>query len=584
MMIQEDAKTTLGQNVVGEKNAPLKIPTVSDPNLAVELYSEDLDLPVILDFLGPDDILVTEKDKGTVQRIVNGTVLEKPVLDVPVATISSRGLLGIAIDREQNPAGTRYVFLYYTESGSGIDGDDRLTNGTEPLGNRLYRYEWKNNTLTNPLLLLDLPVGVKTGVQHNGGIIRIGPDGNVYLIIGDLNEHKTQAQNLRNGPPADGTSAIYRITKNGTALHDNPLDGKSPVDKYYAYGVRNSFGMDFDPVTGTLWETENGPNFGDEINLVEPGFNSGWKRQMAFTVNPFYPDEFVVLGGDAKHGKYSDPELVWDHPIGVSALTFLNSDSLGKQYANDMLVGDVNYGNIYRFDLDKNRTSLQIYTPLADRTAQNQTEVEKLIFGKGFGRISDIKQGPDGYIYVVDIGAGKIWRIVPANVLNNVNRLIQNNNATSQNETQGGVITLHNNTINMIGPKYTWRPIYDVEVNTNESGIHLSVNTKRNNQIFHRAYLLETLNSTSGPTNMTLIYSSNSLNGSAKYAFEILNSKTNKILVSQILNDTRGTVQKVTIKVPPHSQLLPAEFRLEVITDTPGYHILNVEKMLINRI
>ena len=342
--------------------------------------------------------------------------------------------------------------------------------------------------------------------------------------------------------------------------------------------------MDFDPVTGTLWETENGPNFGDEINLVAPGFNSGWKRQMAFTVNSFYPDEFVVLGGNSKHGKYSDPEFVWDHPVGVSALTFLNSDSLGKQYTNDMLVGDVNYGNIYHFNTDKNRTSLQIYTPLADKTAQNQTEVEKLIFGKGFGRISDIKQGPDGYIYVVDIGAGKIWRMVPANILNGINRTASTvRNDTAQNKTQSGVIAVDNRTINLIGQNYTWKPIYDLKVDTNESGIHLSVNTKRKNEIFHRAYILETLNGTTGPTNLTMLYSTYTLNGSAKFAFEILNSKSSKILVSQILNDTRGTVQKVTIKVPTIPQALPAEFRLEVITDRPGNHILNVEKILLGR-
>jgi glucose/arabinose dehydrogenase len=112
---------------------------------------------------------------------------------------------------------------------------------------------------------------------HNGGKILIGPDQNVYLVVGDIDNSRTQAQNEYNGRLPDGTSVIYRITQDGLVLQGvNPLGNTEPFNKYYAYGIRNSFGMDFDPVTGKLWDTENGPTSGDEINLVEPGFNSGW--------------------------------------------------------------------------------------------------------------------------------------------------------------------------------------------------------------------------------------------------------------------------------------------------------------------
>jgi glucose/arabinose dehydrogenase len=146
--------------------------------------------------------------------------------------------------------------------------------GNDPLGNRPYRYEFLNNKLVNPKLLLDLPA--KPIPIHNGGKIVIGPDNNVYLVVGDLN-HKSITQNFANNPYSNGTGVIYRVTQEGEAVKDI-LGSKHPVNKYYAYEIRNSFGMDFDPITGILWDMENGPSFGDEINLIEPGFNSGWRK------------------------------------------------------------------------------------------------------------------------------------------------------------------------------------------------------------------------------------------------------------------------------------------------------------------
>jgi len=232
------------------------------------------------------------------------------------------------------------------------------------------------------------------------------------LIVGDLREHRTKAQNNQTGPAPDGTSVIYRITQDGTSVVPTVLGDKEPLDKFYAYGIRNSFGLDFDPITGKLWDTENGPNYGDEINLVEPGFNSGWKRQQGFLINPYYPDAFVDIGEKDKAGVYSDPEFVWNQTVVPTALKFLNTDKLGKQYENDMLVGDGKFGNIYHFDLRDNRTRLAIYTPLADKIAENVKELEKIIFGSGFVIVTDLEVGPDGYLYVLSY-RGEIWKIVP---------------------------------------------------------------------------------------------------------------------------------------------------------------------------
>src|ERR671930_1243524 len=121
-----------------------KGPTVNDPNLKVEEVFKGLDFPTSMAFLGPNDILVLEKNKGTVQRIVDGKMQPDPVLDVNVANLNERGMLGIAVAKQHDESGTTYVFLYYTESGGGNDGDD-TSSGIEPLGNRLYRYELVNN-------------------------------------------------------------------------------------------------------------------------------------------------------------------------------------------------------------------------------------------------------------------------------------------------------------------------------------------------------------------------------------------------------------------------------------------------------
>jgi Glucose / Sorbosone dehydrogenase len=114
----------------------------------------------------------------------------------------------------------------------------------------------------------------------------------MYTLLLVILSHRTQTQNIVDGPPSDGTGGIIRITQDGRTVADNPLGSAYPQNLYYAYGIRNSFCMDFDYLTGKLWDTENGPNYGDEINLVEPGFNSGWAQvQGLWTPNGDIGDE-----------------------------------------------------------------------------------------------------------------------------------------------------------------------------------------------------------------------------------------------------------------------------------------------------
>jgi glucose/arabinose dehydrogenase len=387
-------------------------PTLTDSNLKVEQVVERLDTPTTMAFLRPNDILVLEKDTGSVKRILNGKLLYQPLLDVNVANSVERCMCGIAISKNNS---TTYVFLYYTEI-EGNDGEDR--EGKEPLANRLYRYQLVNDKLVNPTLLLDLPA--TPGPRHNGGAIIIGPDNNLYVPVGDIDgsfkeeETETQAQNYNDGVEPDGRSGILRITQDGQPVGEGILGNSIPLKLYYAYGIRNSFGLAFDPVTGKLWATENGPEDDDEINLVEPGFNSGWVQVhgLARLTPEFDPSELVDFD---KKGHYRDPELVWQNTAGPIAVLFMTSDKLGSQYVNDMFIADVHYGRIYHFKLNADRTHLALPPQLDDKVISNSTAdvLDEIIFGENFGGITDLKIGPDGYLYVVSVGIGKIFRIAP---------------------------------------------------------------------------------------------------------------------------------------------------------------------------
>jgi glucose/arabinose dehydrogenase len=372
-------------------------PTLTDSNLKVEQVVEGLDTPTTMAFLRPNDILVLGKDTGSVKRILNGKLLYQPLLDVNVANSVERCMCGIAISKNNS---TTYVFLYYTEI-EGNDGEDR--EGREPLANRLYRYQLVNDKLVNPTLLLDLPA--TPGPRHNGGAIIIGPDNNLYVPVGDIDgsfkeeETETQAQNYNDGVEPDGRSGILRITQDGQPVGEGILGNSIPLKLYYAYGIRNSFGLAFDPVTGKLWATENGPEDDDEINLVEPGFNSGWVQVhgLARLTPEFDPSELVDFD---KKGHYRDPELVWQNTAGPTAVLFMTSDKMGSQYVNDMFVADVHHGSIYHFKLNADRTHLALPPQLDDKVISNSTAdvLDEIIFGENFGGITDLKIGPDGYL------------------------------------------------------------------------------------------------------------------------------------------------------------------------------------------
>jgi aldose sugar dehydrogenase len=381
--------------------------SVEDQNLSVESFVGGLNSPTSMAFLDSNNILVLEKD-GLVRLVSNGQLQPQPVLEIPVDSQSERGLLGIAVqentntDNNSNKNGdTKNIFLYYTI----VDQD------SDELRNMIYKYTWNGQTLENPTPILNLPA--IPGPNHDGGKLMIGPDNYLYGVIGDLN-HDSMLQNFQDGPGPDDTGIIFRInTTDGTVAPDNPFftEQNDPLSKYFAYGIRNSFGLTFDPVTKIIWDTENGPASNDEINIVEPGFNSGWQTIMG-PISSSGNTEDDLVNFEGSH--YADPILTWLDPPALTDIEFLNSSSLGENYYNNVFVGDNNNGNLYYFELNPDRNGFVI-DMVPDLVVDSEEEQSSIIFGSGFGSITDLVTGPDdGFLYVLSHENGIIYRVTPA--------------------------------------------------------------------------------------------------------------------------------------------------------------------------
>ena len=416
----------LSQQPEASDNNNIPASTLDDSDLEVELVTEGLESPTSMAFIGNHgDMLILEKS-GEVILFTNENKSKITLLNLTVDDRNERGLLGVAVLNNNiedsyttaSPSSIpTFVFFYLTEASK----EDR----SQVLGNRIYRFEWNDTdkSLSNGTLILDLPV--LPGQNHNGGkLIADSENRHIYAVIGDLNR-KGMLQNFKNGSLPDDTSAILRINPDGSPAQGNPFlnvsrtdDGSySNLSKYYAYGIRNSFGLAIDPETGTLWDTENGPDGFDEINIVRPGFNSGWATVMGpiESSNVTSENELVNFLGSSS---YADPVFSWGRAVGVTDIEFYDSDKLGNDYTNNIFVGDANNGDLYFFEVDEDRSGLQFEQPSLDDdlVASNDRERAAVIFGSGFpSSITDVETGPDGYLYVLTFHPtmGTISRIVP---------------------------------------------------------------------------------------------------------------------------------------------------------------------------
>jgi len=356
-------------------------PILYDDNLILEKYVSEFGWGYTTMTFVDNDILILEKE-GLVSLIRDRVIQQKPVLKVSVDPNQESGLLGIT------SVGST-VYLYFTEA----------DQAGKQLGNRIYKYDWNGEMLINPVLLKELP----SNTYHNGGAMVTGLDNQVYAVIGDTGKYgPLQNKLLENLFPPDtsdymDTSAILRV---------------DPEGPHYAMGIRNSFGLAIDPVTGYLWATENGDDDFDEINFVPDKFNSGWSKIMG----PATESEIASLPGYEDY-IYDDPEFSWVKVIVPVALNFGKFKET-TNYDNSLFVGDCSRGNLYKFELNQNRDGFEFTSPdLQDNLVDDGDSMDEIVIGTGFSCITDIERGPDGFLYLISLGERTIYRILPIEAL-----------------------------------------------------------------------------------------------------------------------------------------------------------------------
>jgi glucose/arabinose dehydrogenase len=504
---------TLGERAATNRVSAQAGPEMLVPNLAVRTTISDLITPISMAFIANNDFFVLEKNTGQVKRIVNGAV-QSTVLDLGVNFASERGLLGIALHPNfpSNPG----VYLFWTCRSTGAPADPFFPDETRCLdanmfaadtdeilqvpllGNRVDRFVWNGSTLTfdHNLIMLrafqndGAPVPPNQGDEeqpprgnHDGGVLRFGPDGKLYILFGD-NGRRGQLQNLPCGPttncpgpaqpddqfggpePDDAhlSGVILRLNPDGTTPTDNPFfsagaamnsEAGRNIQKIFAYGLRNSFGMDFDPISGALWEEENGDDSFSELNRADAGFNSGWVQIMgpperiaqykAIETDPgndpclgtpyfglqqlrWSPELIANSPAEALSrlfvlpgSHYSAPEFSWKFELAPGAIGFVRGRGLGPQFEGDLFVGGARSflqgGHLFHFNLTGNRRKIGIDDPrLEDRVADNLckfdlTESESLLIGRNFGTVTDLRTGPNGNMFVVSIDTGSVFEI-----------------------------------------------------------------------------------------------------------------------------------------------------------------------------
>ena len=352
-------------------------PQITDHNMKIEVIGTGINDLTTFAFVG-NDILYLEKTNGDVRLIRDGKIEKEPILHFDVYKTTESGLLGITTK-------DRFVYLYVSEP---LDDEGKI-----PKENNIYRFLWNGEELIEKKLVNSLP---SRNCCHQGGYMVTSQDGEVFATIGDLENVRKgtpgKLQNMANGE-IDDTGIILRVEYDENEI--SPMKSNDPLSHYYAIGIRNSFGLAFDPITGNLWDTENGQFCCDEINLVPPKFNSGWALAQGF-VN----DETIESIPEIGEFRYSNPEFTWQQVNAPTALAF-SGHHWGEKYENSLFVADYLFGTIYKFELNDARDGFLFNEPsLQDLILNEGDNYNEIVFGTGFGRISDMKFGPDGSLYV----------------------------------------------------------------------------------------------------------------------------------------------------------------------------------------
>jgi glucose/arabinose dehydrogenase len=340
-------------------NFSVNQPPIGDLQLQPVLTG--LNFPVGL-ALAPDGrVFFNERLTGKI-RIINPQwqLVSTQFCQIPIATSGEQGLLGLALDPDF--ANNKFVYVYHTAS--------------SPLRNRVVRYTESSGSCTQETIILD---NLPASTNHNGGIIQFGPDGKLYVIIGDA-ENTANAQTM-----TSLAGKILRVNPDGSAPSDNPFFSNANVNAklVFSLGHRNSYGFTFHPHTTHLWESENGPADNDEINRAVAAGNYGWPTVKGIAGNPSFRDPILAY----------TPTIA---PTGIITIPE-NSSTYPVAYHNNLLFVDFNGGKIRRVVLSG-----------ADLT---QLGTSSIAYNGGQGGLLSLMLGADGHVYVSNTNA--IFKVVP---------------------------------------------------------------------------------------------------------------------------------------------------------------------------
>lgn len=430
-------------------------PVLLDARLKVEQVAQGLSggvgqLVTSIVFVDPDTILAVRRGDGKILRIdlVPGqSVTAGPQvadLDIisPTASDSQTeyGVQGMCV--HPGFATNRWIYIRYDRAQNA--GSDTLQStiatlpnfsASTPTQSVIDRFVWDPSAnagagaLTFDLRILSTTIDTR---YHHGGAPRFAPDGTLIASVGDL-RHVTWiaghsglmlSSNYAGGISLDA-GVFLRLNDDGTIPASNPwASGPAGAERWFGYGTRNSFGIDFDPLTGALWATDNGESTFDEVNLVAPGFNGGHGDIMGPVGHPSQPGNLSGLV-NLPGSQYADPKFSWLGTIGVTGIRHLYASALGPAFNDAVLVGGVNQGFLWLFRLNAARNAFTFTNPglqdavhdVADGYANpTGTEGQELLIGTGFGTTFagtiSITLGHDRLPYVLT-GNGRIYRISP---------------------------------------------------------------------------------------------------------------------------------------------------------------------------
>jgi aldose sugar dehydrogenase len=362
--------------IVGQARAADPVFPSSAGNLKVQTVASGLVHPWSLAFLPDGRMLVTERP-GRMRIVAADSRLSPPLGNVPkVYATSQAGLMDVLLARDFAQSHT--IFICYAEAAEG---------GGRIAVMRARLIEDESPQLDNATVIFRQKGPVSRGLNIGCRMVQ-AQDGNLFVTLGDHFAPKEFAQKLDNH-----IGKIVRITPDGTAPTDNPFVGnQGALPDIWAYGLRNAQGLAFNPADGKLWEQEHGPMGGDEINIIEKGQNYGWPR-VSYGVNY---DGTPVGNGKATMDGVTDPVWHWTPSIAPSGMTFYTGDLI-PGWKGNLLNGALKFELLSRLELKGDKVLKE------ERLLQNMRE-----------RIRDVRQGPDGAVYLVtDNASGRILRIVP---------------------------------------------------------------------------------------------------------------------------------------------------------------------------